>query len=534
MAAPEAAAAAPEADPLARHERRVAGLVARLAAAYPGQRPTVVRTHISTVILAGELALKLKRPVRLPFLDFSTLAQRHRYLLEELRLNRRTAPQLYRDVVPLTGPDDHPVLDGPGEPTDWVLRMRRFDTSQEFLALARTGQLQAAHVEALAAHIAVLQQALPPLTAPDAGGQPPKDARQWTLESLDEIAAHPRRPASCTQADVTDLHQAVDAAFAQAQARIDRRRAQGFVREGHGDLHLANIVCWQGEVLAFDAIEFDARLRVIDVVSDVAFTFMDLQAVGLSALAWHFINAWAVRTGDYDGLPLLKRHAAYRALVRAKVVLLSGGDVANFERFWRLACDLLRRPPRPRLVVTMGLSGSGKSTVARLLADGIGAVWLRSDVERKRLHGLAPTERPQPGSPLYSADATRRTYARLGELAETLLAAGLPVVVDAACLRGDERETLRALAGRCGAAWSLVACSAGPERLQARIAARQTRGDDPSDATVEVLALQQRVQEPLTPDELRHAVQVTNDGELQALEAQVARLAVQWAASDGL
>jgi hypothetical protein len=169
------------------------------------------------------------------------------------------------------------------------------------------------------------------VTAEAPGGLPPKDARQWALESLDEIAAHPLRPRDCSLDELAAVRRAIDETFTQAQALVDQRRAQGFVRECHGDLHLGNLVRWQGEVFAFDAIEFDARLRCIDVVSDVAFTFMDLHAVGLRPLAWRFINAWAGHTGDYGGLVLLHRFAAYRALVRAKVVLLSGGDAGGLH-----------------------------------------------------------------------------------------------------------------------------------------------------------------------------------------------------------
>ncbi len=512
----------------AQHERRVAGLVRWLAAADPPEPPTVVRTHISTVILAGPLAYKLKRPVRLPFLDFSSLSQRRFFLEEELRINRRTAPQLYLDVRPVTGPIEQPMIGGDGEPADWLLRMHRFEAEGEFSAMARAGLLRARHVEALAEHIAAFHGELAPLTTESPGGLPPKDARQWTLENLDEIAAHPLRPDDCAVAEVAALRRDLERAFDQAQGLIDRRRAQGFVRECHGDLHLGNTVLWKGEVFAFDAIEFDARLRCIDIVCDVAFTFMDLHAVGLRPLAWRFINTWVARTGDYEGLKLLRLYAAYRALVRAKVALLSGGDTAAFMVFWCLAKELVRGPQRHRLVITMGLSGSGKSTVACALADALGAIWLRSDVERKRLHGLAPTGRPQPGSDLYGATATRRTYARLGELADNLLAAGLPVVVDAAFLRRDERAAMRALAARLGVNFSIVVCTAEPAQLQARIVQRLQAGKDPSDATLEVLAQQQGVQEPLTPDEHAHAVQVVNDGALEALADPVRGLVAAW------
>ena len=176
-------------EALARHERLVAGLVGLLAADEAGPAPVVVRTHISTVILAGETACKLKRPVRLPFLDFSLLSQRHFFLEEELRINRRTAPDLYRDVLPLTGTVDRPAIGGVGEPIEWMLRMRRFEAEGEFAAMARAGQLRALHVEALADHIATFHGSLAPQTTASPGGLPPKDARQWALENLDEIAA---------------------------------------------------------------------------------------------------------------------------------------------------------------------------------------------------------------------------------------------------------------------------------------------------------------------------------------------------------
>jgi hypothetical protein len=380
--------------------------------------------------------------------------------------------------------------------------------------------VQARDVEALAGHLAAFHRSLVPLTAEAPGGLPPKDARQWALESLDEITAHPLRPRDCSLDELAAVRRAIDETFTQAQALVDQRRAQGFVRECHGDLHLGNLVRWQGEVFAFDAIEFDARLRCIDVVSDVAFTFMDLHAVGLRPLAWRFINAWAGHTGDFGGLVLLHRYAAYRALVRAKVVLLSGGDAAAFMAFWRLASELVRGPQRPRLVITVGLSGSGKSTVACALADALGAIWLRSDVERKRLHGLQPHERPQAGSALYGVDAAAHLCAPGRRRNLQARARGGRCRL----LRRDERQAMRAAPQR----WAFRSCAPPRPRSCRRILQRLQTGNDPSDATLDVLALQQRVQEPLTPDEQGRAVEVANDGPLEALADPVRRLVAAW------
>jgi len=307
-----------------------------------------------------------------------------------------------------------------------------------------------------------------------------------------------------------------------------RRRADGFVRECHGDLHLGNIVVWHGEVLAFDAIEFDAALRCIDIVNDIAFTFMDLHAAGQRALAWRLINAWVEGTGDFEGLTLLHDFAAYRAIVRAKVALLSGPKVAEFTAYWTLAQQLARAPSRPRLVLTMGLSGSGKSAAAQFIAEELGAVCLRSDVERKRLHGLAPTARPVPALAMYSTQATQRTYARLADLAGQLLDGELSVVVDAALLRHEERDTLMQLARRLGVAFALVECVAPHATLGRRIVSRATAGTDASDATLEVLEMQERVREAVPADWARWHTALSNDGSLGELREQVQSLVSLW------
>ncbi len=478
------------------------------------------RTHISTLLFAGDAVFKFKRPVKLPFVDFSTRARRLHFCQEELRLNRRTAPALYRGLVHIGG-----------EPAVW---MRRFDEAQLFHALARAGRLQAAQVDALAAVLARWQATLPPLPRTGPGGvDAAAVATRWAAANLRELQAMPQ--AAALQDDLAAL-----AAWDAAQARtlaplLQARQDAGSVVEGHGDLHLGNIVWFDGAPRPFDALEFEPELRAGDRIADPAFTFMDLLDHGLPALAWRFASAWCEATGDFEALPLLRWQAAYRAAVRAKVALIEGhGETA--ARRLALARALAHPTDAapgaaagPTLWVTAGLSGSGKSTVAQRLLEAAGAVRVRSDVERKRLHGLAPTDRPATGrrtggadpALLYGAEATARTYARLHEAAAAALRGGVSVVVDAACLRRAERDALRALAQGAGAAFRLLWCSAPPDALAARLVRRQAEGQDPSDADTAVLALQQRVAEPPAADE--GAEPVLNDGSLEALAQQVAR-----------
>ena len=512
---------------LADHARLVRALQARL------QADAVVQTPISSILLAGESAYKLKKPVHFPFIDCRTLAQRRHFCEEELRLNRRTAAPLYLGLCAVSGTVEAPVLDGAGPPLDWAVHMRRFDAGAELRTLAERGALRAADIDALAAHLAAFHRALPAL--PEAAW-PRKPIADWARETLDELEALPARGVPPEPAALARLREGLGAQFAALAPLMHARARSGHLREGHGDLHLGNLLRWGERVMAFDALEFEPALRCIDTVCDAAFAFMDLLAHGLDGWAWRFINAWAEATDEWAGLPLLRPCAAYRALVRAKVAAL-GGDAAAFARYFTLAQRLAARPESPQLLVMTGVSGSGKSRVAAGLAERLGALRLRSDVERKRLFGLEPTARATPGSELaatlYASDATTRTYARLHALAETLLRAGHTVVLDAAFLRQSERAAARALAQSCGAGFAVVACSAPEAVLRERLAAREREGADPSDATAAVLERQLRVAEPMPADWAAWTVEVDNSGDRAALDAALSQAATRLAARHG-
>jgi aminoglycoside phosphotransferase family enzyme/predicted kinase len=508
----------PVAEPLARHaavvdalaravERDPASACAWPVALPPGERVERVQTHISTVLLAGGHALKLKKPVKLPFADFSTPALREHFCREELRVNRRTAPGLYLDVLPLTGTPQAPCVGGAGPAFDWGVWMRRFDGAGLYDRLAREGRLTRAHVDALAQAVATFQDAQP--TAGAAWGDP-APALRWALDNLAELGVLLAQRTALAPADAPGLAAQLEALQAWTIARhaqiaplLQRRRVTGAVIEGHGDLHLGNVVWHEGAPLLFDAIEFEPALRHADRYADSAFLFMDLLAHGLPALAWRGLSAWLEHSGDHDGLPLLRWFAAYRALVRAKVALLTGGSEADASarRLVALA-HALALPDRPAaLVVTCGLSGSGKSTVAQTVVETLGAVRVRSDVERKRLHGLRPAQRLAEPARIYNPASTVRTYARLGEVACAALDGGVSVVVDAVFNRRDERDALRRLAAGRGALCLFLDCTAPESVLRARVARRRAEAVDASDADEAVLALQQRTRETLLPQE---------------------------------
>lgn len=498
---------------LAEQQRVAAALLQSLRGPQTEGPVALIETLISLVLLAGPLAYKIKKAVNLGFLDFTTLAQRRYYCDEELRLNRRVAPAMYLGVVPVTGTTEQPAFDGAGPVIDWAVRMRAFDQDGLWDRLASRGALASRHIDALVESLCAFHEAAAVAGPTDACGQaaavraPVRD----TLQTLDALCSV---PAQRTLLD--GLRRWEAQSFDALRSRFDERLRAGWVRECHGDLHLGNVTEFDGRTTLFDCLEFSPELRWTDVMSDVGFMAMDLQAHGLHRLSHRFVNGVVERSGDATGLQVLRYYSVYRALVRAKVAALRvaqlSADAPQAER--KGAADALKRyldvaqacsaQPPPALILTHGCSGSGKTLLTQSLLEQCGAIRLRADVERKRLFGLAPLAHSDAAlrARLYAGPATEAMHARLREKAALALASGYSVILDATFLDPAPRRQARALADRLGVPFALIDFQAGADTLRRRVKDRSRRDDDASEADLAVLEEQLAHVQPLQADEL--------------------------------
>lgn len=464
-----------------------AALVAFLARpeAHGGAAPVErIDTHISHVFLAGARAVKLKRAVKLPYLDYSTPDKRRAACEEELRVNRRTAPDLYLEVAPLVRRADGALaIGGDGAPLDWLVVMRRFDQDLLFDRMAERGALTAAHVATAVAMIARFHAG-----AERAAGGAEIIGRiiEGNVASVGRAAVP--RPLSPARAEA--LHAACRARFEAAKPLLDRRGAEGRIRDGHGDLHLRNICLVGGKPLLFDAIEFDPGFRRIDVFYDFAFLLMDLVHRRLGGHANLAFNGYVEASGDIGGVAALPLFLAMRAVIRGHIQATIAANEkreaawAELAAYFELA-EAALAPPAPVLVAIGGLSGAGKSTVARAVAPRLGALpgalHLRSDVIRKQLAGVTPEERLPESH--YTAEWTERVYAELIRRAEAALRAGHGVIADAVSGRAEHRAALAAAAGRAGARFTGIWLDAPLAVREARVGRRTA---DASDAGIAV------------------------------------------------
>jgi len=497
----------------------------------------LVETHCAWVVLTGPYVYKIKKPVNFGFLDFSTLDKRHFYCAEEVRLNRRFAPDIYLGVVTITGTAKHPQLDGDEEVLDYAVHMRQFPDNGLLSQLAERHALDATHIDQLIHTISDFHRGASRATAEDSFGKP-ASIHHWTRENYQHI--QPRLTPADAPDTVESLRQWTEDEYTSLTGMLQTRKDSGAVRECHGDLHLGNITLIDGHVTPFDCLEFNPELRWIDVLSEVAFLLMDLDDRGQSQFANRFLNGYLQNTGDYAGLGVLRYYLVYRAMVRAKVAVLRRQQTetgsadhdhatGEYRQYENLALGYTTRKPAV-MVITRGLSGSGKSTIARDLCERSGMIQLRSDVERKRLAGLAATanSRSDAGAGLYTVERTADTYQRLAMLARTVLAAGYSVIVDATFLKRAQRDHFRTLAAETGIPFLVLECVAENGELERRILSRNARQCDASEATLEVLHAQQDNDEALEEDELHDVLridtqQMTNDDAWSAFEEYFGR-----------
>lgn len=478
------------------------------------ESPSLRQTPLSWVILTGPYAYKIKRPVRFEFIDASTLARRAWLCRQELELNRRFARDLYVEVVPISCENHGLRVGGAGQPVEFAVKMRQFDPGQELGEGLERGTITQQDVTAIATAVADAHGQAP-AAPPDSPHGSLAQLQALMTDNFTLLCARSQGPARDT---LERLQGWTQERLAALEPLIAKRKAAGRVRECHGDLHARNIVRWHQQWLPFDCLEFDPALRWIDVMSDVAFLYMDLMAHRRRDLACGFLSRYLEQTGDYDGLPLLPLFAVYRALVRAKLDALDAATASPVARKAlqpRLAGRLqvareLMEKPAPALILMHGVAASGKSWLSERLVPALHAVRIRADLERKRMAGVAPLTHRKSGVDQgpYTPESRQRTYQRMLDCADAALQGGCNVIVDASFLLAAQRNPFFGLAARRGIRLLIASCHAGLDTLHSRLETRARGGLDPSEATLEVLEQQLRTREPLNPDELRQSVRI--------------------------
>ncbi len=502
-------------DKLQKQKQLIAALLDPSRYPHPAKKIQLIETHISWVLLAGHYAYKIKKALDLEFLNTLSLDSRYACCQEELRLNSRLAPQLYLDVVAIGGDYTEPKFCA--QPAiEYAVKMLRFSAKNTFDKLVSRNQINTSHLNVLAHILSSFHASLP--------------ATSGSSQHFAQTALSSLRQTISQLATLDTHHHALGLPHAESIQHIDfikkelsNRHAKGFVRECHGDLHLGNIALIRNQPTPFDGIDFNPVLRWIDVIDEVSFLFMDLLHQHQPALAYHFLNSYLELSGDYAGVALLNFYASYRALVRAKVETIRANQLSissikrkknlnNAKQYLMLAQQFLEQHT-PALIITHGLPGSGKSMFAQAALERLGAIRIRSDVERKRLFGLSAKANSSTNlqKNIYSAEATHRTYLHLLEIARDLLTAGHTVIVDAAFLNRDEREMFIKLAKNLRLPFAIVSLQSNETVLRSRIVKRQILANDASEASIDVLQKLAAIQQPITPREIKFTLVYDNE-----------------------
>ncbi|MDZ8031198.1 AAA family ATPase [Nostoc sp. DedSLP04] len=463
----------------------------------------LVQTHASYVLLTGDYAYKLKKSVNFGFLDFSTLDKRQHFCQEELRLNQRGAGELYLEALPITLVGEQYQLGGTSKAVEYALKMRQFPQESLLSILFEEGKLNETLLNELGRVVAQYHAQAQTNDYIRTFGEVPniRAAFDENYQQTEKYIGGPQ-----TQAQFTETKQYTDKFFAERPELFASRIHNGYIRECHGDLHLRNIAQWHDKILLFDCIEFNESFRFVDVMYDVAFTVMDLEAGQRQDLGNGFLNTYIEQTGDWEGLQVLPLYLSRQAYVRAKVTsfLLDDPSVPATvkEEATKTATDYYKqaweytKPKQGQLILMSGLSGSGKSTTARHLARQQGAIHLRSDAVRKHLGGIPLWEKG--GNDLYTPEMTEKTYTRLLELGIILAKQGFSVILDAKYDKQQLRQEAIAQATKHQLPLQIIQCTAPLEVLKERL---NNRTGDIADATADLLASQIKQAEPFTEEE---------------------------------
>jgi len=476
----------------------------------------LIETHISWVLLTGSYAYKIKKPLNLGFLDFSSLVKREHYCREELRLNSRLAPDIYLDVVAISGNEAQPELGGLGEAIEYAVKMRQFQPDNTFDHLLLDGLLNGDHIKQTAIIIADFHTQLPLASANTLFGNPVS-----ILVPVQENFSQIEQQGDITQKNILQPLKLWSARqHAELSPIFTQRKQAGFIRECHGDLHLGNLALIDDRVVPFDGIEFNPDLYWIDVISEVAFLVMDLQSKQRHDLAYQFLNIYLQKTGDYSGLKLLRFYLVYRAMVRAKVEAIRAHQDASeeeqqqalsrYHNYLQLA-QSYTQPELPMLIIMQGVSGSGKSWLAKKIINHYQIINLRSDVERKRVQVQ--------GKKQYSSENRNIIYQHLLGFAKDILLENYSVLIDATFLEQQQRTLFLQLAEQCEVPLIIIHTETDQATLLERIQQRSVQTDNVSDATQAILESQLSSQQALSDDELKYSISVNtaNSDDLERL-----------------
>jgi len=499
---------------------------------HPSPQLGLIETHVSWVILTGKYAYKIKKPVDFGFLDFSTLEKRKHYCEEELRLGQQFAPEIYLAVVPITGTIEQPQINGSNGPIlDYAIKMCEFSQDSLLSALLKQGKLTEALIEQLGKLIAEFHKKTA-LAGKKSRFGLPQEVHAPTKQNFEQIIPLLSNLSDIKQ--VKRLEQWANEQFEKYQTLLAQRKEQGFIRDCHGDLHLANIIFYQGKLILFDRLEFNEDLRWTDVIADLAFLAMDLAEKKQTPLANQLINTYLQFTNDYQGLNLLAYYLSYRAVVRDKIALFRSGqanltdkekiDIDNdYHNFINLA-EVYTHPRNPCLIIMHGLSGSGKSTIAKQIVNQCAAIQISSDIIRKQLFTLSLHEdsNSAPYSGIYTPQATEKTYDELARLAKIIIQAGFITLIDATFLLHAQRVKFYNLAKHLKVPFYICHCQTGELEIKQRIKKRTGLSDRISEANLTILDYQKKLLEPLIKSEQKHVLLI--DDKLSSLNLALKKI----------